>query len=150
MPAQIKPKSSELRWNFFTQGGCVSCLCACLGARLLPQYYQYPNLLEGANCVCGQLCRDKECPFSSVTKSGRVWRKVPESDAQTVTYNLSLSPSLSLTHTLTPQSILALAVIWTAYRFVTTCQRFSAKIGYNFEFHIHSVMSTLCNIPQPN
>ena len=25
-----------------------------------------------------------ECPFSGVTKSGRVWRKVPESDARNV------------------------------------------------------------------
>ena len=41
--------------------------------------YQYPNLSEGADRVGGQLRRDKECPFSSVTKSGRVSRKVPES-----------------------------------------------------------------------
>ena len=34
---------------FFTCGGCLSCLRACLGARLLPQSYQYPNLWEGAN-----------------------------------------------------------------------------------------------------
>ena len=27
---------------------------------------------------------DKECPFSCVTNSGRVWRKVPESDARSV------------------------------------------------------------------
>ena len=26
----------------------------------------------------------KECPFSGVTKSGRVWSKVPESDARSV------------------------------------------------------------------
>ena len=44
-PAQIKPKSFESRRNsflsfFFTQGGCASCLRACLGARwLLPQFY---------------------------------------------------------------------------------------------------------------
>ena len=25
-----------------------------------------------------------ECPFSGVTKSGRVWRKMPESDARSV------------------------------------------------------------------
>ena len=25
---------------------------------------------------------DKECPFSDVTKSGRVWRKVPERDTR--------------------------------------------------------------------
>ena len=89
---QIKPKSFELSWNsffsffffFFTQGECASCLHACLGARFLPQSYQYPNLSEGADSVDGQLCRDKECPFSGVTKSGRVWRKVPESYARSV------------------------------------------------------------------
>ena len=71
---------------FFTRGGCVSCLRACLGARLLPQSYQYPHLSEGADRVGGQLRgdKDKECPFSGVTKSGRVWRKVPESDARSV------------------------------------------------------------------
>ena len=40
--------------------------------------------MEGANRVAGQLRGDKECPFSGVTKSGRVWRKVPESDARRV------------------------------------------------------------------
>ena len=85
-PAQIKLKSFESRRNFFffTRGGCVSCLRACLGARLLPQSYQYLNLSEGADRVVGQLRGDKECPFSGVTKSGRVWRKVPESDARSV------------------------------------------------------------------
>ena len=85
-PAQIKPKSFELRWNsfFFTRGGCASCLHACLGAWLVPQSYQYLNISEGADRVGGQLCGDKECPFSGVTKSGRVWRKVPESGARSV------------------------------------------------------------------
>ena len=55
-----------------------------LGARLLPQSYQYPNLSEGADRVSGQLLGYKECPFSGVTKSGRAWRKVPESDARSV------------------------------------------------------------------
>ena len=31
-------------------------------------------------CVCVR--GDKECPFSGVTKSGRVWRNGPESDAR--------------------------------------------------------------------
>ena len=35
--------------------------------------------------VAGQLRGDSECPFSGVTKSGRVWRKVPESDARSQT-----------------------------------------------------------------
>ena len=48
------------------------------------QSYQYPNLSEGADGVGGHLRGDKECPFSGVTKSGRVWRKVPESDARSV------------------------------------------------------------------
>ena len=38
------------------------------------QSYQYPNLSEGTDHVGGQLHGDKECPFSGVTKSGRVWR----------------------------------------------------------------------------
>ena len=51
---------------------------------MLPQSYQYLNLSEGADRVGGQLRGDKECPFSGVTKSCRVWRKVPESDARSV------------------------------------------------------------------
>ena len=84
-PAQIKPKSFESRRNsffVFTRSGCASCLGACRGARLLPQFYQYPNLSEGTDRVAGQLRGDKEYPFSGVTKSGTVWRKVPESDAR--------------------------------------------------------------------
>ena len=82
-PAQIKPKSFESRRNLFgTRGGCISCVRACgLGARLLPQSYQFS---EGADCVGGQLHGGKECPFSGVTKSGRVWRKMPESGARSV------------------------------------------------------------------
>ena len=60
------------------------------GLRLLPQSYQDPNLSEGADRVGGQLRRDKECPFSGLTKSGRVWRKVPESDAQSVGTNMTV------------------------------------------------------------
>ena len=74
----------ETELFFCNWGGCVSCLHACLGTRLLPQSYQYPDLLEGADLVGGQLRRDRECPFSGVTKSGRVWRRVPESDAWSV------------------------------------------------------------------
>ena len=39
---------------------------------------KYLNLSEGADRVGGQLRGDNEYPFSGVTKSGRVWRKVPE------------------------------------------------------------------------
>ena len=50
--------------------------------------YQYSNLSEDADRVGGQLRGDKECPFSGVTKPGRVWRKVPESDARSVALTL--------------------------------------------------------------
>ena len=55
-----------------------------LWPRLLLQSYSYPNLSEGADRVAGQLREDKQYAFSGVTKSGRVWRKVPESDARSV------------------------------------------------------------------
>ena len=47
-------------------------------------FHSLISLPEGADRVGGQLLGDKECPFSGVTKSGRVWRKVPESDARNV------------------------------------------------------------------
>ena len=49
---------------------------------MLPQSYQHRNLSEGADRIGGQLRGDKEYPFSGVTKSGRVWRKVSESDTR--------------------------------------------------------------------
>ena len=82
-PAQIKPKSSDPFFFFLTRGGALF-LGVCLGTRLLPQSYQYPNLSEGADRVGGQRRSDKECPFSGVAKSGRVWRKVPESDVRSL------------------------------------------------------------------
>ena len=50
----------ETELFFFTRGGRASCLRACLGARLLPQSYQYPKLSEGADHAGGQLRGDKE------------------------------------------------------------------------------------------
>ena len=72
-PAQITPEVFETREKgffiiIFLPGvsGCVSCLRACLGVRLLPQSYQYgTGLSEGADRVSGgQLRGDKldECP----------------------------------------------------------------------------------------
>ena len=45
---------------------------------LLLQSNKYPNLSEGADSVAGQL------RGGGLTNSGRVWRKVPESDARSV------------------------------------------------------------------
>ena len=44
-----------------------------------------PKPFGSADRVGGQLRGDKGvCPFSGVTRSGRVWRKVPESDARSM------------------------------------------------------------------
>ena len=75
---------------FLTRDGCVSCLRACLGARLqrstviwlFMSTRTFQRVL--ADCVSGQLRGDKECPFNGITKSGRVWRNVPESGARSV------------------------------------------------------------------
>ena len=53
---------------------------------------QYPTFSEDADSVGGQLRGHKKCPFSGVTISGGVWRKVPESDA------LSHTPSIAFRH----------------------------------------------------
>ena len=47
-------------------------------------FHSFPSLSECAYSINGQLHGDKECPFSGITKSGRVWRKVLESSAQSV------------------------------------------------------------------
>ena len=49
---------------------------------------------RAAHRVAGQLHGDKEYPFSGVTKSGRVWRKVPESDALSVRLTVAPSPAM--------------------------------------------------------
>ena len=53
-------------------------------------------LSEGADRVGGQPRGDKECPFSGVTKSGRVWRKVSESNARSVSE--THTPSTAFRH----------------------------------------------------
>ena len=77
--SSIEPRSFRLpAYNALPLGQTGSHL----DARLLPQSYQYPNLPEGNDSVGGQLSGNKECPFSGVSKSGRVWREAPESDAR--------------------------------------------------------------------
>ena len=55
-----------------------------LGQYVTSTVLSVPKSLEGADRVGGQLRGDKECPFSGVTNSGRVWRNVPESDVRSV------------------------------------------------------------------
>ena len=51
-----------------------------LGCYVASTVLLVPKFLEGIDCISEQLWGDKECPFSDVTNSGRVWRKVLESD----------------------------------------------------------------------
>ena len=99
-PAKIKPKPFESRRNFFFLPGMDASRVYVRAWALGCFHSQYPNLSEGA----GQLRGDKECPFSGVTKSGRVWRKVSESDARSVPTAISssvvflLRPSIRSSH----------------------------------------------------
>ena len=54
--------------------------------------FTWVSLSEGADRVGGQLRGDKEWPFSDVTKSGRVRRKVPENDARSVVLKMTAMP----------------------------------------------------------
>ena len=59
---------------------------------------KYPNLSESVDSVGEQLRRDKECPFSGVLNSGRVWRKASESEARSMDLRVAksgLSPIVS-------------------------------------------------------
>ena len=86
-PAQIKPKLFESRQNsFFCPGWMRLMFTSVLGHLAASTVILVPNLSEGTDRVGGQLHGDKECPFSGITKSGRVWRKVPESDARSRWY----------------------------------------------------------------
>ena len=81
-PAQLrKIVGIKTKLFFATRGGRPPCVRACFDIALLSQSYYYLNLSELSNSVGGQLHGDKECPFRDVTTSGRVWRKVPESEA---------------------------------------------------------------------
>ena len=70
----------------------VSHVYVCVrGAWLLPQSYQYQNLSEGADRVSG------------VTKSGRVWRKVPESGARSVWLSVMLLVTVTMSVIMTKE-----------------------------------------------
>ena len=57
---------------------------------------------------------DKECPFSDVTKSGKVWRKVPESDARSVVLHVTV------------RSLIVCVV--NDYKFKVTCSACDSKV----------------------
>ena len=81
--AQMKAKSFESRRNFILPGVDASHVyvrawaLGCFHSLISTQTFRRALTAWTASV-------DKECPFSGVTKSGRVWRKVPESDARSV------------------------------------------------------------------
>ena len=90
-PAQIKLQSFESIRNLFSFPG-VDASRVYVRAWALGCFYSHIStrtfrraLTASVRDSCAEI---KECPFSGVTKSGRVWRKLPESDARTVTASL--------------------------------------------------------------
>ena len=80
-------------------------LRSCLDVMLLPQFYYYTNLSpECADSVSGQLHGNEKRPVIGVTHSGRVWRKVPKSNAWNVTW-FSLSPPSPLPPSVLPSTL---------------------------------------------
>ena len=99
MPAQIKPKSLESKQNSFflffffpflflpkadvphvyVRAWTLCCFHSLIGT---PTFWRV--LVDG----CAEI--KTECPFSGRTNSGRVWRKVPESDARSLGAALGL------------------------------------------------------------
>ena len=58
------------------------------GISFITVHIAYPIINKNclnADSMHGWMCRDKECPFSGITNSGRVWRKVLKSEAWGVT-----------------------------------------------------------------
>ena len=86
-PDHINYKSSR---NFiFTRGRCVSRLHGCLGC--FHSHISTRTFRRALTASVDSYAEIKECLFSGVTKTGRVWRKVPESGARSVEPSLQKS-----------------------------------------------------------
>ena len=95
-PTQINPKSFESR-QFFSFSFFLFCFFSFLPGADAPRVYvsawtlccfhsftttqTFQRAVTASVDSCAEM---KSAPFSSVTRSGRVWRKVPESDARSV------------------------------------------------------------------
>ena len=93
-PAQIKPKSFESRWNFFLRflpGLDASHVYVgawapdCFHSHISTQTFR--RALTASVDSCSEI--KSALAFSGVTTSGRVGRKVPESDARRVGKDIS-------------------------------------------------------------
>ena len=85
-PAQIKPKSFESRWPLFILPG-VDATHVYVRARAHGCFHSListETFLRALTTSVDSCAEIKSAPFSGVTKSGRVWRKMPESGARSV------------------------------------------------------------------
>ena len=89
-PAQIKPISFESRQNSFFFIPRVDAPHVYVRAWALGCFHSLISTQTFWKALTTSVdsCMEIECPFSGVTKSGRVWRKLPESDAQSVVLTL--------------------------------------------------------------
>ena len=69
---------------FFYLGQMRLMFTCMLGHRVASSLTSTQNFRRVLTALVDSCVEIKECPFSGVTNSGRVWRKVPESDAQSV------------------------------------------------------------------
>ena len=89
-PAQTKPQSFESRRNFFLFSFLpgVDASHVYVHVLALGCFYSHISTRTFRRALTASLhdsCAEiKSAPFSGVTKSGRVWRKVPESGARSV------------------------------------------------------------------
>ena len=73
-PAQMKPKSFQSRQTFFfTRGGCVSCLRACLGTRLLPVFRRALTVSVDS---CTEIKSAPSVAYANIAEFGGRCRKV--------------------------------------------------------------------------
>ena len=82
-PAQIKPQSFESRRNSFFYPGWMRLIYSLISTQT------FRRALTASVDSCAEI---KRAPFSGVTKSGRVWRKVLESNARSVVIHITLDP----------------------------------------------------------
>ena len=95
-PAEISQNCLNQGRTYFYTGRTHLMFTCMLGCYVASTVLLAPNLSDGSDSVGGQLHRDKKCRFSGVTSSGRIWRTVLESDAQSAAR--SHAPSLIFWH----------------------------------------------------
>ena len=88
--------SFESRRNAFFDPGRTRLVFRCVLGRYVVSSLISTQTFRRALTASVDSCAEIECPFSGVTNSGRVWRKVPESDARSVDWQLNAQHDSSI------------------------------------------------------